>query len=219
MSIIRKILLLGARMPEQRSLEMELRMDLYEAIEKRRTIRILKEPAGEEQLKRIILAGTKAPSAVNRQPWEFILVEDREIVNRLSQIKYEQTKAYPPKSAEGNPEAVEKLAGFQRDSFADASIVAVCHLVEWERSVWMCLENMSLAAVAEGLGSGIVLYWGEHQKEAGKVLGLPQDYEVTALMKIGVPGEEGHPREKNPFMPRRPEFSWLHRNRFKGEPA
>jgi len=46
-------------------------MDVYEAIEKRRTIRIYKNPASEEQLRKIILAGTKAPSAVNRRPWEF----------------------------------------------------------------------------------------------------------------------------------------------------
>ena len=45
-------------------------MDVYEVIEKRRTIRIYKNPASEEQLQKIILAGTKAPSAVNRQPWE-----------------------------------------------------------------------------------------------------------------------------------------------------
>jgi nitroreductase len=190
-------------------------MELYEAIEKRRTIRIFKAGANPEQLQRIILAGTKAPSAVNRQPWEFVHVEDEKIFTRLSEIKYEQTKANPPKTVEGDAQAIETLAGLQRDSFRNASLVAICHLKEWERSVWMCLENMSLAAVAEGLGSGIVMYWGEHQKEVGKVLGLPQDYEVTAILKIGIPGEDGYPREKNPYMPRRPEFSWLHRDRFK----
>lgn len=189
-------------------------MDLYEAIEKRRTIRVFKQAASEEQLKRIILAGTKAPSAVNSQPWEFILVTDPEIIDRLSHVKYEQTRAHPPKRVEGDPDAIEKLARAQKDSFRNASIVAVCNRVEWERSVWMCLENMSLACVAEGLGSGIVLYWGEGQKEAGRILGLPGDYEVTAVLKIGVPGEEGHPRDKNPYSPRRPEYSWLHRDRF-----
>jgi nitroreductase len=78
----------------------------------------------------------------------------------------------------------------------------------------MCIENMSLAAVAEGLGSGIVLYWEERKEEAERLLELPPDYELTAVLKIGEPGEGGGPREKNPFSPRRPEFSWLHRNRF-----
>ena len=73
------------------------------------------------------------------------------------------------------------------------------------------------ATTEEGLGSGIVLYWDEGQKEAGKTLGLPDDYEVTCVMKIGVPDEEGYARDKNPYFPRRPEFSWLHYDRFKSE--
>ena len=189
-------------------------MDLYEAIERRRTIRVFKEGASEEQLRKIMAAGTKAPSAVNRQPWEFILVKDQKLIDQLAEIKFQQNKKDPPQRAKGNPAAAEKLAQVQKDSFRNASIIAVCHLVDWERSVWMCLENMSLAAVAEGLGSGIVMYWGEGQKEAGKALGLPEGYEVTAVLKIGVPGEEGFRRDKNPFAPRRPDFSWLHVNRF-----
>jgi nitroreductase len=51
-------------------------MDVYEAIEKRRTIRRFKKGASKEQLRGIIIAGTKAPSARNRQPWEFIVIED-----------------------------------------------------------------------------------------------------------------------------------------------
>ncbi len=188
-------------------------MDLYEAIEKRRTIRIYKSGASEEQLRKIILAGTKAPSAVNRQPWEFIVVKDQEIIDQLSEIKRQQTRKDPPMTAKG-ADAVERIANAQKKSFQNASIVAVCNIVEWERSVWLCIENMSLAAVAEGLGSGIVLYWGEGKKEVERTLGLPEGYELTAILKIGEPGEEGYPREKNPYAQRRPEFSWLHVDRF-----
>jgi nitroreductase len=189
-------------------------MELYEAIERRRTIRVFKKGASEEQLRKIMVAGTKAPSAVNRQPWEFILVQDQRIIDQLAEIKFQQNKKDPPQRVKGNPAAAEKLAQAQKDSFQNVSIIVLCHLVDWERSVWMCLENMSLAAVAEGLGSGIVMYWGEGQKEAGKVLGLPEDYEVTAVLKIGVPGEKVYPRDKNPYAPRRPDFSWLHVNQF-----
>lgn len=189
-------------------------MDLYEAIEKRRTVRVFKEKASEEQLRRIILAGTKAPSAVNSQPWEFIIIEENEIIEKLAELKCELTRRNPPEWLAKDPAALDKIAGSQKDSFLKASIVAVCHKVEWERSVWMCIENMSLAAVSEGLGSGIVLYWEQAQKQAGKILGLPADYELTAVLKIGVPGEAGYERDKNPFAPRRTEFSWLHRDCF-----
>ena len=58
-------------------------MDIYEAIEKRRTIRKFKGPANEDQLKRIINAGTKAPSAANEQGWEFILVNETNLFVRF----------------------------------------------------------------------------------------------------------------------------------------
>ncbi|MFC1891274.1 nitroreductase family protein [Thermodesulfobacteriota bacterium] len=189
-------------------------MDLYEVIDNRRTIRVFNEGATEGQLNKIILAGTKAPSAVNRQPWEFIIIDSQDIIDQLSDIKYKQTRNNPPDKVKGDLKAIEKLAQAQKDSFRNSSIVAVCHLVDWERSVWMCLENISLAAVAEGLGTGIVLFWGEGQKEAGKVLGLPEEYQLTAILKIGVPAEAGYPRDENPYAPRRPEFSWIHKDRF-----
>lgn len=189
------------------------KMDLYEAIERRRTIRIYKKGASEEQLRKIILAGTKAPSAVNSQPWEFIIIKDQKIIDQLSGIKYQQTRKDPPRNVEES-DAVEKIALAQKESFKNASVVAVCNKAEWERSVWLCIENMLLAAVAEGLGSGIVLYWGEGEKDAEKILGLPEGYELTAIVKIGEPGEEGFPRDKNPYAPRRPKFSWLHIDRF-----
>jgi hypothetical protein len=67
---------------------------------------------------------------------------------------------------------------------------------------------MSLVAVADGLGSGIVVFWGEQEKEVKKILGIPEDYELAAVLKIGELGEIASPP------PKRPEFSWLHRNRF-----
>ena len=188
-------------------------MDLYEAIERRRTIRVFQAGATEEQLRNIILAGTMAPSAMNRQPWEFIVVAEQSLIDQLADLKYELTMKTPVKNQE-KMEKLQKAAAAQRASFENASIVAVCNRLEWERSLWLCIENMSLAAVAEGLGSGIVMYWDEEKAMAGELLGLPPDHELTAVMKIGVPGEQGYARTQNPFGGRRPDFSWLHKNRF-----
>jgi nitroreductase len=57
-------------------------------------------------------------------------------------------------------------------------------------------------------GSGIVVFWGEQEIEVKKILGIPEDYELGAVLKIGEPGEKPSPP------PKRPESSWLHRNRF-----
>ena len=188
-------------------------MELYEAIEKRRTVRVFKAPATEEQLRKIILAGTKAPSAMNRQPWEMIIVDDQKIIDQLADLKYRLTRKGLSESGM-DPKTAEERALAQKNSFNNASIVAVCNIVDWERSIWLCIENISLACVVEGLGSGIVLYWAEEKDAAGKLLGLPEGYEMNAVLKVGVPGEEPYTREKNPMGGRRPEFSWLHKNRY-----
>ncbi len=188
-------------------------MDLYEAIEKRRTIRVFRSPATEEQLKRIILAGTKAPSAMNTQPWEFVVVEDQSIINNLADLKYELTLKFGQASG-ADPDSYRQRAHGQRESFKNASVVAVFHRKGQDASNWMAIENISLAAVAEGLGSCITFYAPEERSIIAGLLGFSGEYDLTAVLKIGVPGEEGSDREHNPNGPRRPEFSWLHKNRF-----
>ena len=182
-------------------------MDVYEAIEKRRTIRVYKKKATEDQLRKLILAGAKAPSGGNRQPWEFIFVDDEKMIDQLSEIKYQLNRKFSPQAGETQKE-VEERAVSQKKSFENASVVAVCCGSEQAASAWLCVENISLAAVADDLGTGIVTYWGEAKKQVEKLLGIPADHELVCVLKIGVPGEEGTPRK------RRPEFSWLHQNRF-----
>jgi len=191
-------------------------MELYEAIEKRRTIRVFKSPATEEQLKKIILAGTKAPSGRNLQPWEFIIVEDQSTADQIADIKFELTLKMAPDNAD--MDVFRKMAAAQRDSFKNASVVAICCTEDGHASAWLAIENISLAAVAEGLGSGIVFYAPEERAMITELLGLPGNYDLAAVLKIGVPGEEGFTREKNPYFPRRPEFSWLHINKYKKQP-
>ena len=72
----------------------------------------------------------------------------------------------------------------------------------------MAIENMALAATAEGFGILPSTLWGEPKKAAEKLLGLPGGYELTAVVLIGK--QKGNP----PRIARRPDFSWLHRNKF-----
>jgi len=188
-------------------------MDLYEAIENRRTIRIFKSPATEDQLKKIIIAGTKAPSALNSQPWEFVIVEDQSLIDKLADIKYQLTLRLGLASG-ADPDISMQRADSQKKAFKNASIVAVFHKKGQDAAAWAAIENISLAAVAEGLGSGIAFYAPEERSMIAELLGLPENFELSAVLKIGVPAEGGFPREKNPYGPRRPEFSWLHKNRY-----
>jgi nitroreductase len=189
-------------------------MELYKAIENRRTIRVFKAPATEDQLKRIILAGTKAPSATNNQPWEFVIVLEQTLIDKIADLKYELTLKLAPPGAAGQAKFKHRAVA-QRDSFKNASILAIFHLKGQDASTWLAAENINLAAVAEGLGSGIAFYAPEQKAIIAELLGMPDRYELTAVLKIGVPGEEGYQRENNPYNTRRPEFSWLHINKYK----
>jgi nitroreductase len=182
-------------------------MELLEAIEKRRTVRVFRKKATEEQLKKMILAGSKAPSSRNSQPWEFILVEDQKIIDQIAEQKYLLSRKMPPGEGEGQDKVDERALG-QKKSFDNAGVVAVCHPKGQVPSAWLCIENMSLAAVGDGLGTGIVVYWGEEEGNVKKILGIPDGYDLAAVLKVGEPGE------KAAAPPKRKEFSWLHKNRF-----
>ena len=182
-------------------------MDVYEAIDRRRTIRVFKKAATEEQLRRVILAGSKAPSAGNRQSWEFVTIDDSKIIEQIGEIKFKLNRKFTPGPGETQKD-VEDRALSQKKGFQNSSIVAVCTRSGDVGTGWLAVENMSLAAVAEGLGSNIISYWDEGKKEVEAILGLPEDYELTCVLKFGVPGGEGTPPKK------RPEFSWLHKNMF-----
>jgi nitroreductase len=78
-------------------------------------------------------------------------------------------------------------------------------------STWMCIENMALAATADGLGFQISIFREEHKIAVEKLLGIPEDYELATMIMIGIPTVV--PREREIGLPR-PDFSWLSRNRF-----
>ena len=96
-------------------------MELYEAIEKRRTIRKFKAPATQEQIMRIIAAGTKAPSGTNQQRWEFIIVDDPALIEKISERKYVLNRGNKPRGEAAESPEKEKGAQMQKESFANAS--------------------------------------------------------------------------------------------------
>jgi len=177
-------------------------MDIYEAIETRRTVRAFIKGISEEVLRKVLLAGTKALSARNSQPWEFIHIDDSKLIDQIAEHKYQQNLERFPQE-----ECVK-----QKNAYQNCSVVAVCYKDRQLVSAWTCIQNMALAATAEGLGILPSTFWGEHQKAVEKLIGLPEGYNVATVMLIGV--QEGYPNTDYPKPPRRPEFSWLHRKRF-----
>ena len=61
-----------------------MKIDFFEVIRRRRSIRRFSDrPVAEQDLKAILEAARLAPSATNEQPWSFIVVRDRELKNGM----------------------------------------------------------------------------------------------------------------------------------------
>jgi nitroreductase len=181
-------------------------MELYEAIARRRTIRGFTEPASKEALRRIILAGSMAASPINSQPWEFIIIDDPRLIEQIAEHKYQQNqKLFPGPTATA-----------QKNNYKNCSVVAVCYKKGYGNrwAAWMCIQNMYLAATAEGLGVVPSELWAEDQIAVENLLGVPSDYKLAAMALVG--RQKGYP--KVPKIKRRKDWSWLHRNKF-GEKA
>lgn len=149
-------------------------MPLLDVIFRRRSIRRYRsEPVPDEVLNNILEAGRLAPSADNAQPWHFIAITDPKIKRELSK-------------------------GMWR-SFIEASAFTIAGCGEksdrWSTvDVAIALENMVLAAAAQGVGSCWIGAFEE--EEVKKLLGIPNHLKVVALVSFGYPAEKPSPHGK-----------------------
>jgi len=180
-------------------------MDLDAALRGRRSIRHhLADPVPDELLLEMIDLARHAPSSMDAQPWQFVIVRDAALRRELAAIK---TRHAPP----------EKSAyptGFVAD--APASIV-IC--VESARAHGRGLEsavlataNLLLAAHARGLGAVFLSAQRPGNPELGteiaRALGLPSGLEPVTIVPLGRPGEG--PRRRT----LRPLTTLVHHDRF-----
>jgi len=152
---------------------------LYEVIVSRRSIRQFKaEPLASELLERIANAGRLAPSAANRQPLEFVAVADpgtREIL-----FPCLRWAAYI--APEGNPEP-----GREPQAYVVTLVNTSIRRDGYERDVGAAVENMILAAWAQGVGSCWIVSFDEGRVR--EILGVPREYRIDSVLALGYPAE------------------------------
>jgi len=144
----------------------------------RRSIRKYKKEQVPESVKaKIIEAGRQAPSAANRQPWHFILIDDPGMKGELGKSRF---------------------GAFIKDS--SFTIVGVSLPTDEVAKKWgvvdvtIALQNMVLAAEVQGVGSCWI--GGFNEDDVKKILGIPQEAKVVALISFGLPDESPAPRSK-----------------------
>ena len=155
-------------------------MEVFDAIRTRRSIRKYKpEPIPDEKLTSILEAARLAPSAGNRQPWRFVVVQNKGLKKALAEAANNQT--------------------FLND--ASAIIVAIGDpevSARWyERDPMIALEHIVLAATAMGYGA---CWIGAFDEDAIKhLLKIPANVKIIALLPIGIPDEKPAPRPRKEF--------------------
>ena len=180
---------------------------LLDLVKKRRTIRqFLSDPVPDEYITQIIEVARWAPSAFHTQPWEFVVIKDENIKNRI----VESLEELSPPIKDPAKEAVV------RNSYKDAPVF-IFMLCDWRAKVGLpgqassntaqvaTLFNssmasaflyMHLAAASLGLASQWYTATSRPGVEAAikEIIGIPENLTIYDMMVVGY--EASHPQEK-----------------------
>jgi nitroreductase len=183
---------------------------VIEAIMKRRSVRAYEtKPVSKDLIKAIIEAGNEAPSAMNSQPWRFVIVEDKETMRKLLRAAKPGVKKLFETMKETNPERYELIMKRFKELedpiyYSAPVIVFVIGSGRYAgNSCPLACENMMLAAHSLGLGSCWVGLGAMAADDPGiqKILDLKEDETVFGPILLGYPkGYPERPEKKEPLV-------------------
>jgi nitroreductase len=151
-----------------------LQLEFFDVIMNRRSIRKYEEKSVEkEKLQRILEAARLAPSAMNRQPYKLYVLSDTEILSKINSACNQSWKAPVMIAMVSFPKD-----GWVRDDGEDY----------WKVDAAIAINQLSLAAYAEGLGTCLVAAFKESLVK--EILELSSDSRVLFLLPLGYPAEE-----------------------------
>jgi len=174
-------------------------MSFFELLKNRRSIRRYTDRKVEpEKIQQILTAALMSPSSKRSNPWEFIVVEDREVLGKLSKCRPTGSQLLA-----GSPLGIVVLADKNKSDvwIEDASIAAIL---------------LQLEAQDLGLGSCWVQVCGR-QKEDGvtaesyikELLSIPDEFGVLCIISIGYQGED-----RKPYDTEKLDYNKIHIGKF-----
>lgn len=157
--------------------------------------RFAEKPVEDAQISILLRAAMSAPSGVNRQPWEFIVVNDKKLLSSLAE-------ALPyAKMTKQAPVAIVVCGNSER--FLDGEDSTL-----WVQDLGAVSENILLAAHALGLGGvwSCLYPHSDRMKAAAEILDIPSTIVPYNLIPIGVPLTDHAPMDK--WHPERIHFNF-----------
>ena len=158
-------------------------MEAMEAILSRRSIRrYTDQPVSDETIKELLEAAMSAPSAGNEQPWHFVVIKDREILNAIPNL--------------------HPHSGMLKDAPVAILVCGDLDLQKYE-GYWVqdcsaATQNLLVAVQAKGLGGVWLGVYPIEDRVVGirKMLGMPDNVVPFALLSIGHPAEQKPPGDR-----------------------
>ena len=165
-------------------------MQIYDAINKRRTIRKFKQTRIDRGiLIKFVEAARLAPSAANIQPLKYLIVDEDKYVGKV----FETVKWAGYIVPEGNPKKGEEPTAYIV-ILADTEIKKS----NYQHDAGAAAQNIMLAAIEEGIGS---CWIGSINREAlREILNIPESLEINTIIALGYPAEEPVVEEYSGFI-------------------
>lgn len=211
-------------------------MDVYEAIRRRRDVRaeFTGERIDDEVLMRLLSAAHRAPSVGMTQPWDFVVVQDRDRLDAFADHVAEARRAFAdslPADRRATFDPI-KIDGVREsgtgvvvtyDPSRGGRHVLGRHTVDdtGVYSAVLAIQNLWLAAVAEGVGVGWVSFYREEFLTA--LIGAPAPVRPIAWLCVGPVDRPAEipDLERHGWRARRPLAEAVHREHYgrRGEPG
>ena len=190
--------------------------DIYEIMQTQRAVRRwTAEPVPDEVIERIIRAATWAPSGSNMQPWGFLVIRDAAMRERIAEAIRESFKAFsgrlPDPDTIADPTQRRMIRGALNlfDNFAAAPVLIIPCLVAAQSpapdgllagsSIYPSIQNLMLAARAEGLGAVLTTPQDGIMDLLRSELGIPQEARPVAMIPMGWPDVNFGPVTRRPL--------------------
>jgi nitroreductase len=166
------------------------------------------DPVPDELIGRVLEAATYAPSAENRQPWEFVVVREPALRARIGALMQQAWEQHGRAHSEGRlaPELFADVDRGATGSISAAPVLVVvaadtarCLPATVPSSIFPALQNLLLAAGAVGLGSALTTIATAFAVELREAVGLPESVVPVAVVPLGVPAKPLGPSRREPF--------------------
>lgn len=186
-----------------------LNVPLGDAMFTQRSIRKFKpDPIPPEDIRLILEAGVKAPNGGNQQTARFLVLTDRDVIQKFGELyreawwakRRDENKPWTTREAIPPEEAVSRSAAQLADEIKDAPAIVLAFSIRKGQasSVIPATQNLMLAARALGIGSVPTTLHPTVMERVYALLGIPSEMEFHFCIPLGYPRGRFGPTKRRP---------------------